>query len=505
MIADRSSGILLHPTSLPGPYGAGDFGAEAYNFVDWLAAAGQSMWQMLPLAPVGDGNSPYSGTSAFAGNPLLIDLVDLGERGLLSAADLQPDPVFAADHVDFKWQFGFRFPRLRRAAEAFFATASSSDRVEFDAFCTTEAPWLDDYALFMTLDNLHGRTSWLEWPAALAKREAKAMREVVQTHAGEVNFWKFCQWTFARQWARLKAHANQRGVQIVGDVPIFVAYHSADVWANQDLFELDDKGRQTVVAGVPPDYFSATGQRWGNPLYRWKAHKANGYRWWLARMKRALALADIVRIDHFRGFAAHWEIPAEDPSAINGRWITGPGKDFFKALKDALPALPIIAEDLGVITPDVEDLRDSFGLPGMRVLQFAFSEDPTHAYLPHNYHANTVAYTGTHDNDTSIGWWQTASPRERAFAQHYLGTDGNAIHWSLMRALSASVANRVIYPMQDVLELDGRFRMNVPGEPDHNWQWRFAWPQVQPWHAKVLREMAAVHGRTKFAGVELPY
>jgi 4-alpha-glucanotransferase len=505
MIADRSSGILLHPTSLPGPYGAGDLGAEAYNFVDWLAAAGQSMWQMLPLGPVGDGNSPYSGTSAFAGNPLLIDLVDLGTRGWLGAADLQPDPVFTAERVDFKWQFGFRFPRLRRAAQAFFANESATNRAEFEAFSAAEASWLDDYSLFMTLDNVHGGTSWLEWPAALAKRETKALREAAQSHADEVNFWKFCQWTFAHQWSRLKAHANQRGVQIIGDVPIFVAYHSADVWANQGLFELDAQGRQTVVAGVPPDYFSATGQRWGNPLYRWKAHKANGYRWWLARMKRALALADIVRIDHFRGFAAHWEIPADEPSAVNGRWITGPGKEFFKALKDAIPALPIIAEDLGVITPDVEDLRDSFGLPGMRILQFAFSEDPTHAYLPHNYRANTVAYTGTHDNDTSIGWWQTASPRERAFAQHYLGSDGNAIQWSLMRALSASVANRVIYPMQDVLELDGRFRMNIPGEPDHNWQWRFAWPQVQPWHATVLREMAAVHGRTKFAGVELPY
>lgn len=505
MIADRSSGILLHPTSLPGPYGAGDFGAEAYNFVDWLAAAGQSMWQMLPLGPVGEGNSPYMGSSAFAGNPLLIDLVDLGERGLLSATDLQPDPVFTAERIDFKWQFGFRFPRLRRAAHAFFATASATDHAEFDAFCSAEATWLDDYALFMTLDNVHGSASWLGWPAALANREKKALRETAQTHSDEVNFWKFCQWTFARQWSRLKAHANQRGVLIVGDVPIFVAYHSADVWANQSLFELDEQGRQTVVAGVPPDYFSATGQRWGNPLYRWKAHRANGYRWWLMRMKRALALADIVRIDHFRGFAAHWEIPADEPSAVNGRWITGPGKEFFRALKDSLPALPIIAEDLGVITPDVEDLRDSFGLPGMRILQFAFNEDPTHVYLPHNYRANTVAYTGTHDNDTCIGWWQAAAPRERAFAQHYLGTDGDAIQWSLMRALSASVANRVIYTMQDVLELDGRFRMNIPGEPDHNWQWRFAWPQVKPWHAKVLREMAAVHGRTKFAGLELPY
>lgn len=295
----------------------------------------------------------------------------------------------------------------------------------------------------------------------------------------------------------------ERVARIVGDVPMFGAFHSADVWAQQTLFELDAHGRRTVVAGVPPDYFSATGQRWGNPLYHWDAHRAEGYRWWIARMKRALALADVVRLDHFRGFAAYWEIPASEPSAISGRWVTGPGKELFQVLQDTFPELPVIAEDLGLITPDVEDLRDSFKFPGMRILQFAFTEDASHAYLPHNYGTNTVAYTGTHDNDTIIGWWNSASLRERAFAQHYLGTEGNSIQWSLIRALSISVARLVVYPMQDVLGLDGRYRMNVPGVHDGNWEWSFSWTEVQAWHAKVLREMGAVHGRCTLNGVAL--
>jgi 4-alpha-glucanotransferase len=504
MIPARASGILLHPTSLPGAYGAGDFGPEAYHFVEWLAAAGQSLWQMLPMGPVGDGNSPYSGSSAFAGNPLLIDLAELGARGWLSPDELRPDPGFAEQRVEFSLQYAFRIPRLMSAAQRFFTLASEEERNEFDAYCATESFWLDDYALFMALDAAHPGQRWCDWPAALRKREPKALKDFARTQGDTVAFWKFCQWQFARQWSRLKAFANHRGVQIVGDVPIFVSYHSADAWAHQGLFELDANGQQTVVAGVPPDYFSVTGQRWGNPLYRWSAHAADGFKWWVARMRRALALADIVRIDHFRGFAAYWEIPANEASAINGRWVPAPGQALFEALRAAVPDLPIIAEDLGVITPDVEELRDSFGLPGMRIVQFAFSGDASHAYLPHNYISNTVAYAGTHDNDTTLGWWQSASQRERAFVQHYFGTDGQAIHWTLMRALSASVARMVVYPMQDVLELDGRFRMNVPGVGAGNWEWRFAWHQVQPWHAKVLREMAAVHGRTAFGGVELP-
>lgn len=503
MMAERSSGILLHPSSLPGAYGAGDFGPEAYNFVDWLASAGQSVWQVLPLGPIGMGNSAYMSRSAFAGNPLMIDLGELADRGWLDADDLRPDPAFQDGRVDFPLQFAFRIPRLRLAARRFQLDATQDQRQDFEAFCEAERAWLPDYALFMALDAAYPGKKWNEWPAALAQRDLTALREAKLAHADEVAFGQFCQWVFARQWFRLKGHANARGIRIVGDVPIFVSYHSADVWAQQSLFELDEHGLRTVVAGVPPDCFSADGQRWGNPLYRWSAHRANGYRWWVARMARALVLADVVRIDHFRGFAAHWEIPASEPSAIHGRWVPGPGKGLFQVLHERIPGLPVIAEDLGLITPDVEELRDSFGLPGMRVLQFAFAEDANHPFLPHNYEPNTVAYTGTHDNDTSIGWWHGASPRERSFAQHYLGTDGNAIQWSLMRALSVSTARLVVYPMQDVLGLDGRGRMNVPGVPTGNWEWRFAWSEVQPWHSRTLREMGAVHGRCPLDRVAL--
>lgn len=504
MITHRSSGILLHPTSLPGAFGSGDFGPDAYHFVDWLASAGQSLWQILPLGAIGVGNSPYMGSTAFGGNPLLIDLHDLGAQGWLTPEALQPDPGLDQARVDYPGQFAFRIPRLRQAARIFFADATPDQDRDFAAFSAAEAAWLDDYALFMAIDAAHPGQVWADWPAPLAHRKPAALRETARVHAEEVAFWKFCQWRFARQWGRLKAYANARGVRIIGDVPIFVAHHSADVWAHQGLFELDRQGWPTVVAGVPPDYFSATGQRWGNPLYRWSAHRADGYAWWLTRMRRALALADLVRIDHFRGFAAHWEIPASEASAINGRWQAGPGKELFQAFRDGFSHLPIIAEDLGIITPDVEELRDSFGLPGMRILQFAFGGDATHAYLPHNYCVNTVAYSGTHDNDTALGWWQSAAPRERAFAQHYFGSDAHAIHWDMMRALSASVACAVIYPMQDILGMDGSQRMNLPGVPEGNWEWRFIWNQLEPWHARVLREMGAVHGRTDFGGVELP-
>ncbi len=497
MTSERASGILLHPTSLPGAYGAGDFGPAAYQFVDWLASAGQSMWQVLPMTTIGEGYSPYMGSSAFAGNPLLIDLTDLGQRGWLESEDLQPDTEFAADRVNYALQFAFRVPRLRLAAKHFNDRAGPTDRSDLAAFCAEEASWLNDYALFMAIDAQHPGRQWNEWPAELVRRDAVALRKAHSAYAEEVAFSKFCQWLFSRQWSRLKRYANERGVSIVGDVPIYVAFHSVDVWAHQELFELDANRLSSVVAGVPPDYFSPTGQRWGNPLYRWAAHRGDGYRWWIGRMKRALSLADLVRIDHFRGFAAYWEIPASEPTAINGRWVKGPGAELLRAFQSAFPQLPVIAEDLGLITPDVGELRDSFDMPGMRILQFAFGETASHPYLPHNYEVNTVAYTGTHDNDTAVGWWNGASPRERAFAQHYLGTDGNSMQWKLIRALSISVARLVIFPMQDVLGLDGRYRMNVPGTQSGNWEWRFAWSDVHDWHATVLRDLGAVHGRCK--------
>ena len=495
MLTERTSGILLHPTSLPGPLGAGDFGPDAYRYVDWLVSAGQTFWQMLPLGDVGPGNSPYMSSSAFAGNILLIDLAELADQGWLADEDLKPHPEFRSDRINFSLLKPFRMARLHRAAHAFFASPNKRSRTDYVEFCDLEREWLDDYALFMTLNASQNGLSWSHWPTELAKRNTQALRRVTESCGDEIGFWKFCQWCFARQWLLLKQYANERGVRIMGDVPIFVAYQSADVWSHQELFELDENGRATVVAGVPPDYFSETGQLWGNPLYRWDVHEKTGYAWWIARMRHALKLFDQVRIDHFRGFASYWEIPADAPTAIHGRWMPGPGEKLFQAFKNALGDLPIIAEDLGVITPDVVELREKFELPGMRILQFAFGEDERHHFLPHNYVPNTVAYTGTHDNDTSIGWWQTATPEEKSFALKYLGSDGHQILWDMIKAISGSVANSVIIPMQDVLELSGVHRMNFPGQHNDNWEWRFSWEQVRPDFTQMLAKISAEYNR----------
>ncbi len=369
----RSSGVLLHPTSLPGPHGSGDFGPEAYHYVDWLAAAGQKLWQILPLGGIGPGNSPYMSTSAFAGNVLLIDLAELQSQGWLDAADLAPVRGLEAARVNFAVVVPFRMERLAKAAARFARTGTDEQRAQFNAFRNEQASWLDDYGLFMALCEANGWSDWCDWAPGLAGRDADALASARAANAGRIAFWEFCQWCFFRQWARLRAHANGKGIQIVGDAPIFIAHQSAEVWARQDLFELDAHGRPTVVAGVPPDFFSATGQRWGNPLYKWSAHTAEGYAWWIERVRRIFELVDIVRIDHFRGFASYWEIPASEPTAMHGRWVPGPDAALFDAIAAALGDLPIIAEDLGLVTPDVETLRRRFGFPGMRILQFAFA------------------------------------------------------------------------------------------------------------------------------------
>jgi 4-alpha-glucanotransferase len=495
MINDRTSGVLLHPTSLPGAFGAGDLGANAYLFVDWLASAGQTYWQVLPLGEIGPGNSPYMSSSAFAGNVLLIDLYDLAHQGWLEAVDLIPDPGFRHDKIDFALQVPFRLPRLQRAAQHFFAGANETMHSAYQAFCIAESDWLEDYARFMTLAEREDQRHWNEWPAALSNREAPALAQLDVECAEQINFWKFCQWCFFRQWVQLKHYANERGVRLIGDVPIFVAYQSADVWSHRELFELDESGTSTVVAGVPPDYFSETGQLWGNPLYRWDAHEKTGYAWWIKRMRHSFVHFDRVRVDHFRGFAGYWEVAAGELTAINGRWMPGPGAKLFEAFENAFVELPVIAEDLGVITPDVADLRDKFKLPGMRILQFAFAEDNTNLFLPHNYIPNTIAYTGTHDNDTMLGWWNTASEREISAVRHYLGTEVVNVPLDMMNMLSASVANTVIFPMQDVLCLSGEHRMNFPGHPEGNWKWRFSWNQVQPWQTIQLVKMTSEHGR----------
>jgi 4-alpha-glucanotransferase len=498
----RASGILLHPTSLPGPHGSGDFGLAAYHFIDWLVTAGQKLWQILPLGSIGPGNSPYMSTSAFAGNPLFIDLQDLANRGWLDTVDLNRTD-FPTSHVDYGVVIPFRMRLLHRASRRFF-DSRNKDHEDFDAFCAQQKAWLEDYALFMALSQHHVHKEWCDWEPALARREPAALQAARRQLTEEIQFWKFAQWGFFRQWSALKQYANEQGVKIIGDIPIFIAYHSADVWTHQQLFYLDENLRPSVVAGVPPDFFSETGQLWGNPLYRWEAHDKEGYAWWIERMRAVTQLTDIVRIDHFRGFAGYWEIPAKDTTAMNGRWLPGPGDKLFDAIKKALGRLPIIAEDLGVITPDVVALRDKFELPGMRILQFAFPGDATNNFLPHNYVHNTVVYTGTHDNDTSRGWFQFATDRERAFVQKYLKTDGREIHWDLIHAASESVADLALYPFQDILGLGAEARMNMPGKAEGYWEWRFQWTEVADWHAARLREVSAVHGRNNIKPLPLP-
>lgn len=503
----RRSGIVLHPTSLPGPHGSGDFGPGAYHFVDWLVAAGQSLWQMLPLNPIGPGNSPYASVSAFAGSPLLVALEPLIDRGWLAPADADEVAAFDAQQVDFERVIDWRMRRLKLAAQGFFSTAAAADRAAFAAYCAGEAGWLDDFALFMAIDESvraeRGFVPWPEWDEGLARRRPDALADARARHAEAVEFWRFTQWCFDTQWAAIRRYANGRGVLLVGDLPIFVAHHSADCWARPDLYQLDGRLHPTVVAGVPPDYFSATGQRWGNPLYDWPAMRRDGYAWWIARLRRQLALADWVRLDHFRGFAGHWEIPAANPTAVEGRWMPGPGAELFDAMTQALGELPVIAEDLGVITPDVVALRDRFGFPGMRIFQFGFDADADHPFLPHNYVVNTCAYTGTHDNDTFAGWWAQAPARERAFAATYLAAGAPDAPWAAVRAVSQSVARFALFPLQDVLGLGPEHRMNTPGQ-ENCWTWRFTWDMVEPDAAERLARISAAHGRAPLAQLALP-
>jgi 4-alpha-glucanotransferase len=490
----RSSGILLHPTSLPGPYGSGDFGSAAYHFIDWLVLAGQKMWQILPLGNIGPCNSPYMSSSAFSGNHLLIDLSELGEHGWLTAEELIPHAEFNSLKVNYSLVQQYRMSRLRLAANRYFSD-QQHHRNAFEMFCAAEQSWLDDYALFMSLTEKFDGKDWGQWPEEFAHRDAVSLSQARVLLADEIGYWQFCQWCFFRQWQKLKIYANTRGVSIIGDMPIFVAYQSADVWSRQTLFELGADSQPTVIAGVPPDYFSATGQRWGNPLFCWPAHEQENYAWWIARMRKTVEMFDIVRIDHFRGFAEYWEIPASEPTAINGRWMPGPGEKLFRAIRNELGTLPVIAEDLGVITPDVVALLEEFDLPGMRVLQFAFAGSTDNPYLPHHFINNMVVYVGTHDNDTTVGWFKSASESERTFACKYLRSDCMEINWDLIHAASMSVADIAIHTMQDVLGLDSGDRMNLPGTPEGNWEWRFTWKQVTAHHSEKLYEISALHGR----------
>ena len=500
----RASGVLLHITSLPGPHGVGDFGPDAFRFVDWLASAGQRLWQLLPIAPIGPGDSPYQSVSAFAGSPLMVALEPLVQAGWLAPPPL-PDGGFDPLRVDFARVVPWRLTQLRNASAGFFSRASATERAAFEAWCVAQAYWLDDYALFMALEAAHGGRCWWDWPADLRAREARALAEARQQHAGEIAFWQFVQWLFDVQAGQLKAYAHQRGVSLMGDLPIFVAHHSADCWARPDLYFLDKDCQPTVVAGVPPDAMSPEGQRWGNPLYRWERMAAEGYAWWILRLRRALDHADVFRIDHFRGFAGYYEIPASSPSAKDGRWVPGPGWSLFEAIGKAIGALPIVAEDLGLITPDVIALRQACGFPGMKILQFGFGGAGDHEYLPHSWERACVAYIGTHDNDTVHGWWKAAPERERAFAGSYLACGAPDVHWAMIRACSNSVANLVVLQLQDVLGLESRHRMNTPGTlGGSNWTWRFGWDMVGDEPARVLGLITAASGRGPFELLHLP-
>ena len=487
---ERVSGILLHPTSLPGHYGIGELGTEARQFLDFLVAAGQKRWQVLPLGPTSYGDSPYQSFSAFAGNPLLISTERLLADGLLLAADLDDLPAFPEGEVDYGWVITYKQTLLRRAYR------QAKEQQDDAAKPAWDAPWLDDYALFMALKDRHDGAVWGAWESALVRRESAALAKARAELSDEIGFYRFCQERFFADWRDLKRAANERGIAIVGDLPIFVAYDSVDVWTHQELFFLDDAARPTSVAGVPPDYFSETGQLWGNPLYRWDVMARDGYAWWVERLRTSLTLFDLVRIDHFRGFAAYWEIPAHEPTAINGRWVPGPGAAFFEAVREQLGELPIIAEDLGLITEDVLALRDHFAFPGMKVLQFAPSA-PDNVYLPHHYEPNCVVYTGTHDNDTTRGWWSAANPDERDFLARYLGQRpaDETIAWLLIRLAFSSVAQTAIVPLQDVLGLGSEARMNTPGTGGGNWAWRYDPARLTPTLQERLRDLTQLYSR----------
>lgn len=503
----RSSGILLHPTSLPGPFGIGDFGTAAYEFADFLASAGQSIWQMLPLGPTGYGDSPYQCFSAFAGNPVLISLVRLADEGLLAVQEIAELPPFSSDQVEYERVNQFKSQKLSMAFAGFRTSAPESMKSRFEAFKEAEHAWLPDYALFRALKDRFGGVAWPKWEPAFALREPAALQRAQSELADKIDEQEFLQFVFFEQWQELKSYCHDKKLRIMGDLPIYVAHDSADVWAHHEYFHLDQNGNATRVAGVPPDYFSSTGQLWGNPIYRWERMAADGYSWWIERFRAAFRMFDLLRVDHFRGFEAYWEVPGGEKTAQNGKWVKGPGADIFAAVAAKLGRLSILAENLGVITSAVEAIRKRFGFPGMAILQFAFGNDPQGpSFRPHNYERNLVAYTGTHDNDTVMGWW-TSKPgkgsirteddirKEREFTRRYLKLDGDEIHWAFIRTLMASVADTVIFPVQDVIGAGAEARMNIPGTANGNWRWRLRGEALTEEIASRLRSMVETYER----------
>jgi 4-alpha-glucanotransferase len=476
---ERSAGILLHPTSLPGRYGIGDLGNEAYNFINFLEAAGQTIWQVFPLGPTGYGDSPYQSFSTFAGNPLIISPQALAEDGLLTYQDLENVPDFDPNDIDFGRVIPYKFSLLSKAYKKFLVSSQPKD--DYAEFCRENASWLEDYALFMAVKVHHGGVSWTQWDKDIAFRKDGAVEKWRNKLQIEVDYYKFIQFEFFKQWKAIKIYANEKNIKIIGDIPIYIPYDSTDCWANKELFSVDKKGKLEKVGGVPPDYFSATGQLWGNPLYRWDVMEKDDFAWWKKRISNMLGLVDIIRIDHFRGLEAYWEIPGNAPTAQTGRWLKAPGEKLFNSIKKHLGSLPIIAEDLGVITKEVEHLRDQFEFPGMKILQFAFGKDMENKFLPHNFTKNCIVMTGSHDNDTTRGYYERVKNDGSdiyEFTQKYLDYYGEDITAELIRTAYSSVANLVVIPMQDILNLGNKARMNFPGKVGGNWTWRFRWDMV---------------------------
>lgn len=499
MLDSRASGILLHPTSLPSRFGIGDLGQNAHKFVDFLADSDQQVWQILPIGPTGFGNSPYLAYSALAGNPLLISPEILQEEGWLKAEDLENLPDFPLDRVDFDLVIATKMPLLRKASDRFHEQASKAQLAEFQLFNNRHSDWLDDYALFMSLKAAHNGSSWNQWDRSIASRQPEAMTDWAARLKDEISFHKFVQYQFYYQWQNLKKHAHSKGIKIFGDIPIYVAHDSVDVWAHPNIFHLDkETGEPALMAGVPPDYFSATGQLWGNPVYNWEELKRTHFLWWIRRVECILEYVDIIRIDHFRGFEAYWAVKQGEKTAMNGKWLNAPGDEFFTLLAKQLGELPIVAEDLGVITPEVEALRDEFNFPGMKVLQFAFDSDRANGFLPFNFtNRNCVVYTGTHDNNTTVGWFYERSPEAQARVVDYLGClcdDG--IHWAMIRLALSSVANIAIFPFQDILGLGTDAKMNTPSQVGGNWEWRC---RVEAFNQELsgrLKYLTYLYGRT---------
>lgn len=495
MLEQRSSGILLHPTSLPSRGGIGDLGPAAYEFIDFLAAARQTLWQVLPLAPLGMGNSPYSSTSAFAGNVLLISLDRLAERGLIERSLLASLPE-STDCVDYEEVVRTKSPLLQAAAQRFLESANAHDRGRYEQWKHENHWWVEDFVLFDAVRRHRNGESWNKWPHDIAHREPAALERTRREMQPELEVARFLQFAFFEQWRALHQYCGSRGVRIIGDVAIFVSFDSADVWTHRDIFRLNGDLEPEVVAGVPPDAFSETGQRWGNPLYNWDVLRQRGYDWWVQRMRWALRMCDIIRLDHFRGFEQYWEIPASEETAVRGKWVDGPKDDLFHVLRQTLGDLPFIAEDLGMITADVHAMRERLQIPGMRVMQFGFSNPGAHIYLPHKFEANTVVYTGTHDNDTTLGWWKCIDEAQRKHVVAYLGEATDGIHWAMMRAAQGSVANLCVFPLQDTLGLGSEARMNIPSRGDGNWAWRYKPNALTKDVAAKLAAMAEVSDRS---------